>query len=106
VSRKRPKRLIGRNQNGEWGGCLMVAAGSNTQSPHRERASNLTGACLRNSQLGKPDEPHPRQGSGILTARKGEGTAGRGCRKKRRPSCNRADRATEGWRYPTRKGLP
>jgi hypothetical protein len=37
----------------------MVAAGSNTQSPHRERASNLTGACLRNSQLGKPSRSQP-----------------------------------------------
>ena len=36
------------------------------QSLHRERASNLTGACLHDSQLGKPDVSHPRQGSGIL----------------------------------------
>jgi len=28
--------------------CLRIAAGSNTQSPHRERASNLTGAYLVN----------------------------------------------------------
>jgi len=72
-----------------WGGLSELAAGSNTQNPHRERASNLTGACLHSSQLGKPDVSHPRQGSGILTAREGEGAAGRGCRKKRRPSCNR-----------------
>jgi len=70
-----------------WGGLSELAAGSNTQNPHRERASNLTGACLHSSQLGKPDVSHPRQGSGILTAREGEGAAGRGCRKKRSPFC-------------------
>ncbi len=79
-----------------WGGPSEIAAGGNTQRPHRERDPNLTGAHLHSSQLGKPDAPHTRQGSGILTAREGEGTAGRGCRKKRRPSCNRADRATKG----------
>jgi hypothetical protein len=45
-----------------WGGLSEIAAGSNTQSPHRERASNLTGACLHSSQLGKPDVPHPHRG--------------------------------------------
>jgi len=39
---------------------------------------------------GKPDEPHGC--SGILTVRKGDGSAGRGTKKKQTPPCNRADR--------------
>jgi len=41
------------------------------------------------TEHGKPDERHI---SGILTVRKGEGSAGRGTKKKRMPSCNGADR--------------
>ena len=41
------------------------------------------------AEHGKPDEPHV---SGILTVRKGDGSAGRGTKKKRMPSCNGADR--------------
>jgi hypothetical protein len=66
-----------------WGGLSEIAAGSNTRRPHWERASNLTGAYLHDNQLGKPDAPHAK-GCGILTAREGDGAAGRGSRKKRR----------------------
>jgi hypothetical protein len=47
-----------------WGG--LSEDSRRQQSLHRERASNLTGTCLYDSQLGKPDVSHPRQGSGIL----------------------------------------
>ncbi len=39
---------------------------------------------------GKPDEPHGF--SGILTVRKGDGSAGRGTKKKRMPPCNEVDK--------------
>ncbi|KKM72846.1 hypothetical protein LCGC14_1416410 [marine sediment metagenome] len=44
---------------------------------------------VNHTEHGKPDEPHD---SGILTVRKGDGSAGRGTKKKRMPSCNKADR--------------
>ena len=49
-----------------WGGLSEDSGRQQHPKPHRERASNLTGARLHDSQLGKPDEPHTRQGSGIL----------------------------------------
>ena len=53
-------------------------------------------------ELGKPDMPHPVKG-GRPTARKGDGLAGRGCWRKRMPSCNGRDRAAIVRRYPARK---
>lgn len=44
---------------------------------------------VNHAEHGKPDEPHS---SGILTVRKGDGSAGRGTKKKRMPSCNGTDR--------------
>jgi hypothetical protein len=41
---------------------------------------------------------------GKRTARDVDRAAGKGWRRKRRPSCNGADRATEEWRCPTQKG--
>ena len=38
------------------------------------------------------------------SARKADGIAGMGKRKKRKPYCNDMDRASETMRYPTRKG--
>lgn len=55
--------------------------------------------CLRGSnkvnhaEHGKPDESHlQNELSGIPTVRKGEGSAGKGTKKKRMPSCNEMDR--------------
>ena len=60
---------------------------------------------LLRRQLGKPDAPHF---GGIPTAREGDGVAGKRCRRKRRPPCNRADKAAsagipdpKGCRLPT-----
>ena len=44
---------------------------------------------VNHTEHGKPDEPHD---SGILTVRKGDGSAGRGTKKKRKPPDNKADR--------------
>jgi len=44
---------------------------------------------VNNTEHGKPDEPHI---SGILTVRKGDGSTGRGTKKKRKPPSNGADR--------------
>ncbi len=44
---------------------------------------------VNHTEHGKPDEPHV---SGILTVRKGDGSAGRGTKKKRMPPGNKADR--------------
>ena len=45
---------------------------------------------VNNAEHGKPYEPHDL--GGIPTARKGDGSEGRGTKKKQKPSCNRADR--------------
>jgi hypothetical protein len=66
---------------------------------HRAIESSLPTTHLDLDQLGKPNGPHPS--GGIPTARKEDGPEGRGCRRKRRPACNRPDRA-----MPVPKGSP
>ena len=81
----------------------MDAADSDIRSPHRGIGPNQTGPHLLGCQLGKPDV---LRFGGSPTARKGDGAAGRGGRRKRTPSCNRTDRAascgdTQPERAPT-----
>ena len=51
------------------------AAGGDIHTPHRGMSPNRTGPHLLGCQLGKPDVP---RFGGIPTARKGDGTAGKG----------------------------
>ena len=57
---------------------------------------------------GKPDEPHPpKKGrSGISTARKRDGSAGKGTKKKRMPFCNGLDRGYYNERIICNGGYP
>ncbi len=56
---------------------------------------------VNHMEHGKPDEPHM---SGIPTVRKGDGSAGIGCWKKRMLNCNGSDRGCYFSRgYPVRK---
>ena len=58
---------------------------------------------VNHTEHGKPDEPHV---SGILTVRKGDGSAGMGCWKKRKPSGNKTDRGYYNERIINRRGYP
>ena len=68
--------------------CLSIAVFSSVAQPgDREYLWELYN--INYAEHGKPDEPHI---SGIPTVRKGDGSAGRGTKKKRMPPCNKADR--------------
>ena len=77
---------------GTGGGLSESAAGSDTTAPSGVRMPPYLFHILLDYQLGKPDAPHQ---DGILTARKGEGAAGKGGQKKRRPDCNEPDRGSD-----------
>jgi len=68
--------------------CWDIAFFSSVdQSEDREYLRELYN--VNHTEHGKPYEPH---NSGIPTARKGDGSEGRGTKKKRMPPSNRADR--------------
>ena len=96
-----------RDQNGEWSGLSVGRRRQRHPKPppgDKPQPNRYTLSTTVNWV--SPLRPTT---SGILTARKGEGAAGRGCRKKRKPPCNRVDRATvmveilnpKGCRLPT-----
>ena len=84
--RKVVKRRVKRQADSRR--CLNIAVFSSVAQPgDREYLKELYN--INHTEHGKPDEPHV---SGIPTARKGDGSAGRGTKKKRMPPYNRADR--------------
>src|SRR4029079_5265960 len=88
-----PKRYVGRTAP------LACGAATSDQS-RRSIGPNHSVRILLGRQLGKPHVPHT---GGSPTAREGDGTGGKRCRSKRRPPCNRADRAARAGR-PDPKG--
>jgi len=69
--------------------CLSIAFFSSVVQPgDREYLRELY--KVNHTEHGKPYEPHEYRG--IPTARKGDGSEGRGTKKKQMPSCNRADK--------------
>ena len=58
---------------------------------------------VNHMEHGKPDKPHI---DGFLTVRKGDGSAGMGCWKKRKPSGNKTDRGYYNERIINRRGYP
>ena len=84
--RKVVKRRVKRQADSRR--CLNITVFSYVAQPgDREYLKELYNVI--HTEHGKPDE---LQDGGILTVRKGDGSAGRGTKKKRMPPCNRADR--------------
>jgi hypothetical protein len=99
--RKVVKRRVKRQADSRR--CLSIAFFSSVAQPgDREYLRELYN--VNHTEHGKPYESHI---SGIPTARKGDGSEGRGTKKKRMPCCNGVDRAVVMYklqRYPTLKG--
>jgi len=70
--------------------CSVVAAVSSYMQPG-ESVFLKVPLNVDRWKRGKPDESRSDKG-GILTVRKGEGLAGKGCQKKQMPTCNGLDR--------------
>lgn len=84
--RKVVKRRAKRQADSRW--YLSITVFSSVVQPgDREYLRELYN--INYAEHGKPDESHI---SGIPTVRKGDGSAGRGTKKKRMPLCNEADR--------------
>jgi hypothetical protein len=80
-------RRVKRQADSRW--CLNITIfSSGVQPGDREYLRELY--KVNHTEHGKPDEPHEYRG--IPTVRKGDGSAGRGTKKKRTPPCNEADR--------------
>ena len=83
----KPKLLTGLNQNGTWSAApAFVTAHTDTKTTGVQ--AGPTPRVVMSAEHGKPDESPATAKS---TARKTDGSAGRGMRSKRRPFCNRAD---------------
>ena len=84
--RKVVKRRAKRQADSRWCCCITIFSpvAQPEDSEYLKELNNVNYA-----EHGKPDEPHI---NGILTVRKGDGSAGRGTKKKRKPLCNRVDR--------------
>ena len=85
--RKVVKRRVKRQADSRR--CWNITVFSSVAQPgDREYLRELYN--VNHTEHGKPDEPHEYRG--IPTVRKGDGSAGRGTKKKQMPLCNRADR--------------
>ena len=103
VIQNRPKVLTGRSQKG-----MRVGSSIGTLDDGGTRTRRTIGRSrpIRFSTLDNRVSPtRPVAARRRYSDRKeGDGEGGRGCRKKRKPSCNGTDRASVTRGYPTRKG--
>ena len=101
VIENRPKVLTGRGQKGMRVGSSIGTLDDGGKVTRRTigRSRPIRLSTLDNRV--SPTRPVARRYS---DRKEGDGGGGRGCRRKRKPSCNGADRASVTRKYPARKG--